>query len=293
MTQDYLASQNQVNTQKNREGFASRLLFFLKGFVYSCFSGSFYRQAVRKRLLSAVVFFLVFTFLMTVISTAQLAFNLYQAGDEIRAAYARGEIPVIEIRDGVAYVEGDQPFVWASKRRIVAIDTTGTIRRIDTDAYSEGLLLTRTELHALNKDGYQVIPLRALHESFGNPIILDESHVLQLWQKFLLVVVLVAFIAIGIWNALIRFMYLTLLGLVIWGIVSLKRKIGFAPILITGLYAVVPVIYLRFVLGLIHIDFPGLYTLLLLVAWGLALWAVLRTLPGEAPEPPPEELPSI
>ena len=293
MTQDYLASQNQVNTQENKEGFASRLLFFLKGFVYSCFSGSFYRQAVRKRLLGAVVFFLVFTFLMTVISTAQLGIEMYQAGDEIRAAYARGEIPVIEIRDGVAYVEGDQPFVWADKRRIIAIDTTGAIQKIDTRAYSQGILLTRTALHALSKDGYQVIPLKVFHESFGNPIILDEAHVLHLWKIFVLAFVLLAFVAFWVWNTLIRFMYIALLGLVIWGLVSLKRKIGFAPILITGLYAVVPVIYLRFVLGLIHVDFPGLYTLLLLVVWGLALWVVLRTFPEEASGPPPEELPSI
>ncbi len=80
-----------------------------------------------------------------------------------------------------------------------------------------------------------------------------------------------------------RFAYIMLIGLPVWGIVSLNKKdVSFSLILSTGIFATVPVIYLKFLLDLANVSFFSLYTILFLIAWGLALRAVFKE-PKETP----------
>lgn len=274
---------NIVPETETNEGFLSRLLFFMKGFVYPCGSGRYYRIASEKKLIWAIGFFFLFAIIITSVATIQAGFALYGVGSEIKGAYERGEFPTIIIRDGIAQVDGQQPLVFEDNRNILAIDTTGGMTEIDTRSYSQGLLLTRTEVHVVSDKGYQVMPLADLHEPFGNPIVLDKAQALELWAMVSVWMVILAFVGILIWNSLIRFVYIVILGLVVWGIVSIKRKgIGFSPILIAGILANVPVIYLRFVLKLVNVNFFSLYTILLVVIWAFALRAIFRAIDAEA-----------
>ena len=68
-------------------------------------------------------------------------------------------------------------------RQIIAVDTTGMTKEIDTVRFSEGFLLTSDEFHLVNEDGYQVIPLSDLNNTFGNPIVLDAASVTGFWGK--------------------------------------------------------------------------------------------------------------
>jgi hypothetical protein len=88
-----------------------------------------------------------------------------------------------ESENGIARIEGQEQFIFSDKRTVFEIDTTENAQGIDTSAYSEGFLLTHNELHLLSDDGYQVIPLVELHDFFGNPIVLDKTQVLELWNK--------------------------------------------------------------------------------------------------------------
>lgn len=255
----------------------SWLIFTVKGFVFPCFSPSFYKTSSKKKLPGVIAFFFLFAFVITFVPTLQVVFAMRGVGNEIQGAYERGEFPTIIIEDGLAKVDGHQPFVFENKRTIVAIDTTGGMNEIDTRSYSEGILLTRTEIHFVNEDGYRVLPLSDLNTKFGNPIVLDKAHVLDLWKAFSILIAILAFVGILIWNSLVRLAYIALIGLVIWGIVSLiKKGVGFSPVLITGILANVPVIYLKFLLELANISFFTLYTMLLIVAWSLALWVSLK-----------------
>jgi len=57
-----------------------------------------------------------------------------------------------------------------------------------------------------------------------------------------------------------------------WGIVTLiKPNTGFGPIIITGLYAIVPAIYFSHLFSRSSFSFPGLQTFLLLVFWVIGL----------------------
>ena len=265
------------NESEENGDFLSWLIFIAKGFIFPCFSPSFYKAASKKKLISPVVFFLLFAIVLTVVGTFQVVDTMGVIGNEIQGAYERGEFPTITIKDGIAQVDGPQPLIFEQDRTLAAIDTTGGMIEIDTRLYSQGILLTRTELHLVNEDGYQVFPLIDLHEGFGNPIIIDKTQALTLWSTISLWINILAFVGILIWNSLIRFIYIVLLGLIIWGFVTIKRKgMGFNPILITGIYANVPVVYLNSILKLVNITFCCLYPMLLVLIWVLALWVVLR-----------------
>ncbi|MCH7662363.1 MAG: DUF1189 family protein, partial [Chloroflexi bacterium] len=211
----------------------SWLIFTAKGFIFPIWSGQYYKIAAKKNLISAVAFFLVFAIGITIVQTYNISVAANFVGDEIQAAYERSEVPTIVIENGIARVSGPQPLVFAEDRSIFAIDTTGGMNEIDTRLYSQGILLTRTELHILNEDGYDVIPLMDINQIFGNPIVIDKTQAISMWNTVAFWINIISFLGLLIWNSLIRFGYIVILGLVIWGIVSIKRKgIGFSPILI-------------------------------------------------------------
>lgn len=265
------------NESKENGGFQSWLTFMIKGFIFPCFSPSFYRAASKKSLIGGIAFFFLFAFVITFVPTIQLFIAMSGVGSEIQGAYERGEIPNIVIEDGIAEVDGTQPFVFEDNGTIVAIDTTGEMNEIDTRWYSQGFLLTQTELHILNENEYQVLPLIDLNNDFKNPIVLDKANVLDLWNTVLIWITIIVFVGILLWNSIIRLAYIALIGLVIWGIVTLMKKgVGYSPVLITGILAIVPVTYLKFLLSLANISFFTLYTLLLIVVWSFALWVVLK-----------------
>ena len=266
-----------ISASNDKQGdLVAELIWLLKGFLYPCWSGSFYRATARRRMILALIFFLLFAFLLTSISTIRIALSMSEFGSEIETAFEQGKFPTITIRDGIALADGPQPLVLVDEgRSFFAIDTSGKYQEIDLSRYSEGFLLTRTSLHVLDETEYRQMPLYELNEVFGNPIILDESQVLQIWDTVSLFINWIVFIGLSLWNSLIRFAHIALTGLVIWGIVSINRSgTSFGPILITGIYANVPAIYGHFFLGKLGFAFLGLYSILLIVIWAIALRAV-------------------
>jgi len=273
MGQDYSGTNTTSTSDDMQSGFVAELTWMLKGLLYPCWSGSFYRTTTRRRLIFALIFFLLFAFLLTFVSTIRIALSTSELGAEIETAFKRGEFPTITVRDGIAFVDGPQPLVIVDEgRKFFAIDTSGKFQEIDLSRYSEGFLLTKTSLHILDDREYRQMPLNELHEVFGNPIVLDELQVLEIWDTVALFINWIVFFGLSLWNSLIRLAHIALTGLVIWGIVSIKRsRTSFGPILITGIYANVPAIYGHFLLGKIGFAFLGLYSILLIVIWAIAL----------------------
>lgn len=207
-------------------------------------------------------------FTLTSITAIQVAFSLKDVGYEINGAYERGEFPNIFIENGIARTDGKEQFIFSSNRTVVEIDTSGQTQGIDTSSYSEGILLTRDEIHLVNDDGYRVFPLTELNETFGNPIVLDKANVLELWNNVKNVINLVVLFGGYIFNLFARFISIVLIGLLVWGIISIKHQgIGFNLILITGIYANVPASYLFLLLKSISLTFCGLRPVLLIVIW--------------------------
>jgi len=229
--------------------------------------------------IGAVLFFFLFALVITGLSTVKIGIALFPIYRDIRQAFESGEFPEITIRNGVATIDAEQPFVLFNEEgTIIVLDTSGTYQELDPLRYRQGLLLTRTALHLLNDDGrYQVIPLCDLQELLGaDPMVINADLATRFWIGFSVIATVLAFVFIAIWNTLVRFMYLAMLALVIWGLIVLFRPgTGFGPVLITGLYAVIPAMYVHYLLGLLRIRFIFLQTILLLPVWAVALVAAL------------------
>jgi hypothetical protein len=262
-------------------GCLGELGWFLSGAILPMGSFSFYRRAARRAVGSAILFFVVFTVIISTIATISVGVSMFSLVSGIQQAYDDGDIPEITISHGVAQVDGPQPFILfdetgASGERIfLGADTTGEITEIDTSRYDQGFLITRTELHVLNQqqNDYQVLPLSELHTLFSmDPIIINAHTMSQAWQVMSTIIVVAAFIFLVLWHTVLRLMILLVIGLVAWGIVSLiKPNTGFSPILITGLYAIVPAVYLSHLFSRAGVGFPGLQTFFLICFWAMGL----------------------
>ncbi len=248
---------------------ASELAWLGSGFFQPLYSLQFYRAAVQKSLIDAILFFAVFGTLLTIISAVNLSRSLSSAAEGIEQAFASGEFPEITIANGLATVRARQPLILLEgEGSIVIIDTSGTYQTIDTSRYFQGFLLTRNSLHVYADGDYQVVQLADLNSAFGNPILINRETALDLWSSFTSIFSVAAFIGIGLWNLVIRMMWLAFLAVLVWGGLSaFNLRSDYGSVLTVGIYALVPAVYLSFLLGLIGIGFCGVQTGLLLVIW--------------------------
>lgn len=273
-----------INSDQSQDAssFLEKTIWLLKGFVFPIWSRPYYREAAGKSMGAALIFLLIFAFFQSIVSTFSVALNLSQFEREIERAYLNGEVPNITIENGRATASGSGQYMIENGRQIIAVDTTGVTREIDTVRFSEGFLLTSDEFHLVNEDGYQVIPLSDLNKTFGNPIVLDAASVTGFWGKIALIIDMIMLGGGLLFFSLGRFVYLTLLGLIVWGAVSISHKrFDFGKILITGIYANVPTTYLMFVLRKVGISFFGLRGMILFVIWGIAIAYVLKVDNGD------------
>ncbi len=267
---------------KAGSGCLGQLGWFLSGAVLPIASLSFYRKAAQRSVGSAILFFIVFTLVLSTLSTLNFAVGAFAFMGEIQQAYLDGEIPEITISKGVAEVNSPQPMILlngadqAGRTMFVAIDTTGVIEEIDPSRYDQGFLLTRNEFHLLtDRQGYQTLPLSEFNKAFEkDPIILNGETVSQGWGVVSAFTTLVVLISLILWHTVVRLMFISMIALIFWGVISLiKPNTGFGPIIITGLYAVVPSVYLSHLFSRSDLGFPGEQTFFLLVFWVIGLLA--------------------
>jgi hypothetical protein len=276
MTNENITPEVKVENTENKPGCLGQLGWFFSGAVLPIGSFSFYRKAVQKSVGSAILFFVVFTIVISTLATIKVAVDIFSVIGSIQQAYADGKIPAVTISNGVAEVSGPQPAILLDgedtngQRTFVAIDTTGKIKQINDSKYNQGFLLTRDSLHILNQqNGYQVLPLSQLQSLLErDPIIINAQTVSTAWGIMSSILVILAFIFLVFWHTVVRLMVISMIALIIWGIVALIRpNTGFGPIIITGLYAIVPAIYLSHLISRSGITFPGVQTFLLLIFW--------------------------
>lgn len=271
----------------NEGSITSELAWVGRGFFQPLYSLQFYRAAVQKSLIDAILFFAVFGTLLTIFSAINLSRNLSSAADDIEQAFASGEFPEITITNGLATVRVRQPLILLEgEGSIVIIDTSGAYQTIDTSRYFQGFLLTRNSLHVYSDGEYQVVQLADLNSAFGNPIVINRDTALDFWRSFTSIFSVAAFIGIGLWNLVIRLMWLIFLAVLVWGLLSaFNMQSDYVQVLTIGIYALVPAVYISFLLGLIGISFCGFQTGLLLVIWVVVARVGLKPPPSLSAQP--------
>jgi hypothetical protein len=250
-------------------GIFEALTWLGRGFFQPLYSVAFYRAVCRRPLVDAILFFIAFGVLSTLVATFRLTRDLGSAADELERVFATEEIPEIVIANGVATVRAPQPVVLLDEEgTIVVLDTSGRYQSIDRSRYSQGILLTRDNLHLLSDSDYRITDLVDLNQAFGDPIVVNRGTALEFWQTFSRIFAAASLVGIGLWLTLARFIWLTFLAVLVWGILSaLKVRSEYGPVLAAGIYALVPAVYITFLLGQVGVRFCGIETILLLIFW--------------------------
>jgi hypothetical protein len=285
MTTENIVPEMQIEKKEGKEGGGclGQLGWFFSGAVLPMGSLSYYRKAARMSVGSAILFFAFFTVVISTLSTINVAVAAFSAIGSIQDSFTSGRMPEITISKGIAEVSGEHPYILidgsdaSGRQMFIAVDATGEITKIDS-RYYQGVLLTRTDLQVVNpQNGYQTIPLREINTLFEkDPIIINAQTVSQAWALVSSIFVVVAFIFLVIWHTIIRLMIISVIALILWGIITLiKPNTGFGPVIVTGLYAIIPAIYLSHLLSRSSLTFPGLQTFFLLVFWTVGLVAAL------------------
>jgi len=295
MTTENITPELQAKQTETAPGCLGQLGWLFSGAVLPMGSLSYYRRATQKTVGSAILFFVFFTVAISALSTISLAAGAFSVIGSIQKAFADGTVPEITISKGIAEVSGKQPVILVNgtdengQSIFVAIDTTGKIKEIDASRYYQGFLLTRTELQMVTpQNGFQAVPLTEINTGLGkDPIIINAQTMSQAWAVGSTVFIIAAFIFLVLWHTVVRLMIIATIALVLWGIVSLiKPNTGFGPIIITGLYAIVPAIYIAHLLSRSNLTFPGLQTFFLLVFWTIGLLVNFADVKFLAAEPP-------
>jgi hypothetical protein len=281
-TQPVIPAAPAAQPQAASGGCLNEFLWLGLGAVMPCASLTFYRQAIRRKTILALVFFVLFGIAISLVTAAGVDQAFTKVLLDAQSNSVLSNFPTITIKDGNASFDGAQPYYLFNKdNEIVVIDTTGTLRNIDTTHYRTGFLLTRTYLQVLQTGGQtQNIPLTELNAMFStNPIVIDRDNLLSLFHTVLTVMWVIASFLLILWNTFCRLMIILLMGLVFWGATAAFRNhTDFAPVLITGLYTFVPAVYLDFLIGQVTVRFLGTLTLIHFFLWAIALFFLFHEL---------------
>lgn len=294
MQNDGMNLQSPAQPSQSGQGCLGEITWLGMGLTLPLTCKNFYRRVAGRRLLSAFLVFFVFALILTVLTTITFSNTLAEGQQGIQRAFDDGTFPTITIQDGIATVDAPQPFYLADQGGdLIVLDTTGQVTDIDRDRYSQGMVLTRTDLIVLNNGRLQTVSLADLQSAFNqNPLVLDRTNSVNLWNDFSKVLVIVAFFAVAMWNMLLRLGYLALLALLVWPIARLfNPKVGYAVVFGIGAYVLIPAMILRYlIVRSTGSGFFMLQTLLFVPLWLVGLLWALRQPSDAAPIRPWEVL---
>lgn len=251
--------------------------WFVRGLVQPIYSLPFYRSGLKKGLGWAICFFLFFSLMQTAYTTLRFATGISEVPQDLEEIESSGELRSVTIENGIASVDGTQPWIVSDERSFIGIDITGEISKIDRSRFDNGILLTKTSLQVLNPGGeYQEYELRDINATFGDPIVIDEDTMNKAWKVFSSVMLIVVGGGSFIWNFAVRLVYLAVIAAIMWGIAQTWRKDAeYRDVLVTGIYVSVPVIYLYWLINLLSPVCLCVHTMILFVGWTIVLRFVL------------------
>src|SRR4026209_967781 len=103
--------ESQPEKQSNASGCLGQVGWLLSGAVLPLGSFAYYRKAAQKSVGSAILLFVFFTLVISVLSTISFGVAIVSVIRGIQQAYADGDVPEITISHSVAEVDGAQPFI--------------------------------------------------------------------------------------------------------------------------------------------------------------------------------------
>lgn len=267
------------------DGFGRRMAWLGAGFVLPFYSVEYYLGAIRKPLRRAMLFFALFMTLAAALTTGRANSLIQSFREQTLQAYQEGEFPVITIQNGTASVDGEDPFILEDPTGIFfAVDTTGGLDRDTLLEKPAGFLITQTKLVTYRSGRAQSIELQNYNLAFGlNQIVIDGDLVNQLFSTVSLVYLIIAGLAIWVWDVIIWYVFLVITAYFLWGPIRQAVPVfSYRAVLTIGIYAHLPAFTVNHILNLFDVRIIFQYTILLTVFWIGALFLVLRGLAEQA-----------
>jgi len=276
---------NLLSTNNDEQPQSSALFLLLKGFVFTCFSPVYYREVMKRSFGFAVLFLALFALLPAALLIVTISVELRTLAS-IPVFFENNNLHSVTVADGVATVEGRQPIYRSEEGTFIGIDTTGYITSIDTDRFSQGFLLTKTELHIVNEGDYEVMPLSDIPATAEDPFVIDRAIIRAFWILTSSVMLLVTFVMAYMWHFGFRLGYLAALGFIVWSASTIWVKdSSYEKVLLAGIFASVPALYLTRLVHLAGAVCAAIDISIMLMVWGAALYLALRPQKPELPIP--------
>ena len=227
----------------------------------------FYKQVKDFQTSRVMKYIFLLIFLITFVLTIRYSYDITR-GLNIAIDWAKLNLPVIEIQNGVVSVDVKQPYKIEEEDFALIIDTTGEITSLDK--YGKGILLMKNKViykeNEVKTETYDLSNVQALR--------IDEHFMKVLKKNVVWVLFPIMLILIFLYFCIARFLQVFLFSLVSLAVSSITNiKLNYRQLFNIGVYAITPSTILGALLAFFGIQLPlfgilytGLYIIYLVMA---------------------------
>jgi len=227
----------------------------------------FYKTVKDFQTIKAIKYIFFMISLITLVLTLRYTFDLNR-GLRIFAEWAKQNLPVIEIENGIVSADVVQPYKIEEEDFTFIIDTTGTVTSLDD--YDRGILVMKNKVVYKESD----VKTESYDLSGIEAIRIDEDFMVMLRRNVTWILFPIMLLVIFVFFTVAKFLQVfvfTLVSLATCSIVNVK--LDYKAIFNIGIYALTPSALLGFLLAFFNVRLPlfgiiysGLYVIYLIMA---------------------------
>ena len=211
----------------------------------------FYKDVKSFSVGKSIKYILLFILLISLILTIRYSYG-FGAGLNIAAEWMKKNLPVIEIQNGIASVDVEQPYKVSQDDMVVIIDTTGKTSSLD--GYKRGVLLMKDKVLYKESD----VKTEIYNLADVKNLKIDQNFMNTVKNNAVWIVFPFMFAGIYIYLAVARFLQIFLFSLVtIFAAAVTKTQLTYTQIFNIGAYAVTTSMILGGIAALFMRAIPG------------------------------------
>lgn len=215
-------------------------------------SFKFYKDVKSFSVGKSIKYVLLFILLISLVLTIRYSYG-FAKGLNVAAEWMKKNLPVIEIQNGIASVDVEQPYKVLQDDMAVIIDTTGKTSSLD--GYKRGVLLMKDKVlykeNGVKTEIYNLADVKNLK--------IDQNFMNMVKNNAAWIIFPFMFAGIYIYLAVARFLQIFLFSLVtIFTAAIAKTQLTYAQIFNIGAYAVTASMILGGIAALFMRAIPGI-----------------------------------
>ncbi len=239
---------------------------FFQEIVLAISNFKFYKHVKDFQTSRGVKYILSLTFLITLALTMRYSYDIGK-GLNIITDWAKSNLPVIEIQNGVVSADVAQPYKIEEEGFVLIIDTTGEINSLDD--YERGMLLTENEViykeSNVKTETYDLANIESLR--------IDENFMKILKKNIGWILFPIMLILMFLYFCIFRFIQIFIFSVISLATCSIANvKLNYKQLFNIGIYAITPSVILGGLMALFAIMLPffwilyaGLYIVFLIM----------------------------